>query len=82
MITFPYFAPLEINKADLTQLSDKVSFVMALIKIAENRRMAQQEIVYYQELSQKLNFEELFEHYAAETKKIPKRKQSETYIKI
>ena len=79
MITFPYFAPLEINKADLTQLSDKVSFVMALIKIAENRRMAQQEIVYYQELSQKLNFEELFEHYAAGTNKIPKRNESETY---
>ena len=45
---------------------------MALNKIAENRRMAQHEIVYYQELSQKLNFEELFEHYAAGTNKTPK----------
>ena len=81
MMTHPYFAPEEINKTELTELSDKVSFVMSFIKIAENRRMEEQEILNYQELSQKLNFEELFEHYATETKKIPKRKQSETYIK-
>jgi hypothetical protein len=55
---------------------------MSFIKIAENRRMEEQEILNYQELSKKLNFEELFEHYAAGTNKIPKRNQSETYFEL
>ena len=82
MITFPYFAPLEINKADLTQLSDKVSFVMSFIKISENRRMEVQEILNCQELARKLNFEELFDYYFAETNRLQKSNQFETYIKI
>jgi len=82
MITLPYFAPEEINKTELTQLSDKVSFVMSFIKISGNRRMEVQEILNCQELARKLNFEELFDYYFAETNRLQKSNQFETYIKI
>jgi hypothetical protein len=82
MITPPYFAPEQINNTELTQLSDKVSFVMSFIKISGNRRMEVQEILNCQELARKLNFEELFDYYFAETNRLQKSNQFETYIKI